>query len=49
MTDSPNSLPDEVVVKVIMNIVLQWILVLIVYSEVEYPMHVVLIIELYGR
>ena len=49
MTDSPNSLPDEVVVKIIMNIVLQWRLVLIMYSDVEYPMHVVLIIELYGR
>ena len=45
MTDSPNSL----VVKVIMNTVLQWKLVLIMYSDVEYPMHVVLIIELYGR
>ena len=49
MTDSPNSLPDEVVVKVIMNTVLQWRLVLIMYSDVEYLMHVVLIIEFYGR
>ena len=49
MTDSPNSLPDEVVVKVIMNIVLQWRLVLIMYSDVEYLMHAVLIIEFYGR
>ena len=47
--DSPNSLPDEVVVKVIMNIVLQWRLVLIMYSDIEYPMPVVLIIEFYGR
>ena len=49
MTDSPNSLPDEVVVKVIMNVVLQWRLLLIMYSDVKYPMHVVLIIEFYGR
>ena len=48
-TDSPNSLPDEVVVKVILNIVLQWRLVLIMYSDVEHLIHVVLIIELYGR
>ena len=49
MTDSPNSLPDKVVVKVIMNTVLQWRLVLIMYSDVKYPMHVVLITEFYGR
>ena len=49
MTDSPNSLPDKMVVKVIMNRVMQWRLVLIMYSYVKYPMHVVLIIELYGR
>ena len=49
MMDSPNSLPDEVVVKVIMNILLQWRLVLIMYSDVEYLMHVVLIIEFYVR
>ena len=49
MTDSSYSLLDEVVVKVIMNIVLQWRLVLIMYSDVEYLMHVVLSIELYGR
>ena len=48
MTDSPNSLPDEVVVKVIMNTVLQWRLVLIMYSDVKYPKHVVSIIEFYG-
>ena len=35
MTDSPNYLPDEVMVKVIMNIVLQWRLVLIMYSDVK--------------
>ena len=40
MTDSPNSLSDEVVVKVIMNRVLQWRLVLIMYSAVKYQMHV---------
>ena len=49
MTDSPNSLPDKVLVKAIMNTVLQWRLVLIMYSDVEYPMHVLLIIEFYGR
>ena len=49
MTDSPNSLPDDVVVKVIMNTVLQWRLVLIMYSDVKYPIHVVLIIEFYGK
>ena len=40
MTDSPNSLPDKVVVQVIMNRVLQWRLVLIMYSNGEYQMHV---------
>ena len=35
-TDSPNSLPDKVVVKVIMNGVLQWRLLLIMYSDVKY-------------
>ena len=40
MTDSPNSLPDKVVVKVFMNRVLQWRLVLIMYSDVKYQMHV---------
>ena len=39
MTDSPNSLPDEVVVKVVMNRVLQWRLVLIMYSDVKYQIH----------
>ena len=40
MTDSPNSVPDKVVVKVIMNRVLQWRLVLIMYSDVEYQTRV---------
>ena len=40
MTDSPNSWPDEVVVKVIKNRVLQWRLVLIMSSDVKYQMHV---------
>ena len=39
MTDSPNSLPDEAV-KVIMNRVMQWRLVLIMYSDAKYQMHV---------
>ena len=49
MMDSPNSLPDEVVAKVIMNTVLQWRLMLIMYSDVKYSMYVVLIIEFCGR
>ena len=40
MTGSSNFLPDEVVVKVIMSRVLQWRLVLIMCSDVEYQMHV---------
>ena len=48
MTDSPNSLSEELVVKVTMNTVLQWRLVLLMYNDVEYLMHVVLIIEFYG-
>ena len=49
MIDSPNSLPDKLLVKVIMNAVLQWRLVLIMYNDVKYLMHVVLVIEFYGR
>ena len=40
MTDSPNPLPDEMAVKVIINRVLQWRLVLIMYSDIKYQMHV---------